>query len=89
MVIEVAKLQTVFKVFLQDTNTIYSETLELIHAEFRVQTTREHLLDTMMRSRSTAIARRNKMDDNVNLKKIDVPINTTESFPSNHGKLLP
>jgi len=43
----------------------------------------------MMRSGSTDIVRRGKTDDNFNLKKTDVPLKTTGSFPNNHGKLLP
>ena len=60
-----------------------------MHANFRVQTTDEHLRDTTTRSEATAIVRRRKTNDNVNLKKTDTPLKTTGSFPNNHGKLLP
>lgn len=89
MAIEVTELQTELKGFLCDTNAIYSETLELIHADFRVQTTGENLRDTTIHSESTTIVRRGKTDENFNPKKTDVPINKTGSFPNNHGKLLP
>jgi len=69
MAIEATELQTEVKGFLQDTNATYLETLELIHADFRVQTTGEHLCDTVTYSGSTAFVRRGKTDDNVNLRK--------------------
>jgi len=46
MAIEAKELQTEVKSFLRDTSSTYSETLELIHARFRVQTTGENLRDT-------------------------------------------
>jgi len=39
MAVEVTELQMEVKGFLRDTNAMYSETLELIHANFIVQTT--------------------------------------------------
>jgi len=89
MAIEATELQTEVKGFLRDTTTKYSETLELIHVDFRVYKTGEKLRDTTTRSGSTDIVRRDKTDDDVNLKKTDAPLKTTGSFPNNHGKLLP
>jgi len=89
MTIEATELQTEVKGFLRDTNTSYSETLELTHADFRVQTTEEHLRITTTRLGSTVIVRRGKTDDDINLKKTDVPVKGTGSFPNNHGKILP
>jgi len=86
MAIEATELQTEVKGFLRDTNTMYSETLELIHADFRVQTTGEHLSDTTTRSGSTAIVRRVNMNDDVNFKKTDASIKGTGALPNNHGK---
>jgi len=60
MAIEATELQTEVKGFLRDTNATYSETLELIHTDFRVRAMGEHLHDTTMRSGSTAIVRRGK-----------------------------
>merc|ERR1740124_2157677 len=89
MVIEATELQTEAKGFLRDTNATYLETLELIHTDFRVQITREHLRDTTTRSGSTAVVRRGKTDDDVKTKKTDAPLHKNGSFPKNHGKLLP
>jgi len=89
MAVEATELQTELKGFLCDTNATYLETLELIHADFRVQIAVKRLRDTTMRSGSTAIVRRGKTDDNFNLKKTDAPLKMTGSFPNNHGKLLP
>jgi len=61
----------------------------LIHTYFRVQTPGEHLRDTTTRSGSTAIVRRGKTDDDVNLKKTDAYVKGSGPFPNNHGKLLP
>ena len=88
MDIEVTELQTEVKVFLCDTNVTYSETLELIHADFRVQKTGEHPHEMTKCSESTDIMRRDKTDDDVNLKKTDAPLKTTRPFPNNHSKLL-
>ena len=87
--IEATELQTEVKGFLRDTNETYSETLELIYADFRVQTTGEHSRDTTMCSGSTAIVKTGKTDDHVNPKKTDIPLNKSGSFRNNHGKLLP
>ena len=89
MVIESTELQTELKEFLHDTNTTYLETLELIHADFRVQTTSKHLRDTTMRSGSTSIVKRGNTGDDVNPNKTDAPPNKTGYFPNSHGKLLP
>jgi len=45
MAIEAKELQTEVKCFLLGTNATYSETLKIIHADFRVQMTGEHLND--------------------------------------------
>jgi len=68
---------------------MYSETLELIHAESRVQTTGGHLRGTTTSSGSTDIVRRDKPDDDINLKKDDAPVKGTGSFPNKHGNILP
>jgi len=86
---EATELQMEVKGFLCDTNITYSEILELIHAYFKIQKTSKHLRDTTMRSGSTAIVRRDKPDNEVNLKNTDTPLKTTGSFPNNHGKILP
>jgi len=88
MAIEATEIQTEVKGFLRDTNATYSETLELIHADFRVQTTNKHIRDTTMRSGSRAIVRRGKSDDNVKTKKTEEILHKTGSFPNNYGKLL-
>jgi len=49
MAIEATEHQTVVKGFLRNTKATYSETLELIHADFRAQTTGQHLCDTTTR----------------------------------------
>jgi len=77
MVIKAKELQTEIKGFLRDTNAPYSETLELTHEDFRVQKMVEHLRDMTTLSGSTAIARRDKMDANINLKKTDAPLKGT------------
>jgi len=89
MTIESTELHTEVKGFLRDTNATFSDTLEVIHAEFRVQTTGEYLRDTTTRPGSMDIVRRGKMDDNVNFKKADAPSKGTRSFPNNHEKLPP
>ena len=89
MAVEATELQTEVKEFLCDTSTKYSETLELIHVDFRVQTTDKHLRDTATCLGSTAIVRRGKTDENVNLERTQKPLTKTGSFPYNHGKLLP
>jgi len=89
MAIEAKELQTEVKGFLRDTSATYSETLELIHADFRVQTTGEHLHDTTTQSGSTAIVRISRTDDNINPNKTNAPARSTIPFPNNHGKLLP
>jgi len=88
MAIESTELQTEVKGFLRDTNVMYSDTLELIHAEFRVQTTGEHLRGITTHLGSTAIVRRGKTDDDLNLKNTDTPLKGTGTFPNNHSKLL-
>jgi len=60
-----------------------------MHADFRAQTTGEHLRDKETRSGSTAIVRRGKTDDGINLKNTDAPLKGTGSFPNDHGKILP
>ena len=80
MAIEATELQMEVKGFLRDTNAAYLETLELIHAGFRVQTTGEHIRDTMTRSGSTV--RRGKTDDDVNPKKTDAPLNRLDHSPT-------
>jgi len=87
--VEATEPHTGVKGFLRDTNTTYSETLELIHASFRVQTAGEHLCDTTTHSESTAIVRMGKTDDDVILKKTNTPLKTTGPFPNNQGNLLP
>ena len=77
MAIEVMEIQTEVKGFLRDTHATYLETLELIHADLRVYTTGEHLRATTTSSGSTAVVRRGKMDDDVNLKKTDAPLKAT------------
>ena len=89
MAIETTKLQTEVKSFLCNTNTTYSKTLELVHADFRAQATGEHLRDTTTRSGSTAIVRSDKSDDAVKTKQTDKLLPMTGYFPNNHGKLLP
>ena len=49
MVIEAKELQMEVKGFLWDTNITYSETLELIHVDFRVHATEENLRDITTR----------------------------------------
>jgi len=65
------------------------ETLKLIHVDFRVQTTGEHLRDTTKGSGVTAIVRRGKIDDNILPNKTDVLARTNILFSNNHEKLLP
>ena len=89
IVIEATELQTEVKDFLRNTNSTYSETLELIHADLRVQTTGEYLCDMISCSGSTAIVRRGELDDDVKTKKTDALLHKTGSFPNNHSKLLP
>jgi len=60
MAIETTELQMEVKGFLRDTNATYLGTLELIHMDFRVFTTGEHLRETATHSGSTAIVRRGK-----------------------------
>jgi len=86
---EATELQTEVTYFLRDMNATYLETLELTHADFRVQTTGDHLRDTTTRLGPTGIVRRVKPDDNINPKKTDVPPNKNRFFLNNHGKLLP
>lgn len=88
MAIETKKLQTEVKYFLRDTNVTYSETLELIHTDFIVQTWGEHLRDTTTQSGAMTILRRFKTDDDVLPNKTDLLTRISVSFPNNHGKLL-
>jgi len=88
MAIEAKELQTEVKGFLCDMSATYSETLELIHADFRAQTTYEHLCDTTTRSGSILIVRRGITDDDVNPNKTDTPSRSIVPFPSNHDKLI-
>jgi len=67
MVIEATELRTEVRVFLRDINVTYSETLELIHTDFRVLATGGYLNYTTTRSGSMSIVRRGKIDDDVNL----------------------
>ena len=89
MAISAKELRTEVKGFLQDTNATHSETLELIHADFRVQTTGDNLRDTTTRSGVTAIVQKGKTNGNISPNKIDVLARTNVHFPNNHGKLLP
>jgi len=73
MDIEATELQTEVKGFLRDTNATYLETLELIHADIRVQIAGKHLRDTTMRSGSTAIVRRGKRMSTLILRRLTHP----------------
>ena len=89
MDIEAKELQTEVKGFLRDKHNTYSETFELIHADFQVQTSWENLRDITTQSGSTAIMRSGKTDNDVVPNKTDTLARTYMPFPNNHAKLLP
>ena len=89
MTIEAKEFQQEVKGLIRYTSTAYSETLELIHSDFHVQTTGENLHDTSTRSGSTAIVKRDKVDNDDVLPKTNaLPMRVNIAFPNNHGKLL-
>ena len=88
MAIEAKELQMEVIIFLQETNTTYYETLELIHTNFKVHKTSERLCDTIARSGTTAIMQRGTIDDDILTNKTGIIARTTVPFPNNHSKLL-
>jgi len=86
--IEAKELQTEVKSFLHNTNTMHSETLELVHVDFRVHNTGNNLRNTKTWPGSKVIVRRVKTDDDVLPNKNDA-LARNVPFPNNHGKLLP
>jgi len=89
MAIEATILQTEVKGFLHDMNATYLETLELTHAEFRVQTTGEHLRDMTMRSGSTAIMRRGNWMTTSTPRRLTHPLIRMDHSPTITARSYP
>ena len=70
-------------------NTTYSNTLELIHADFRVQITEGRLRDTTTWSGSIDIVRRGKAADGGIPNKTGSLARMSLTFLNNYGRIFP
>ena len=90
MTIEAPELQTEVKRFLKDTDSLYSEILEIIHADYRAQTTGKDIIGASgvntttspLSRRTTVEATKSKRDSEVEKVWAYAP------FPDNIGQLI-